>query len=83
MHLAGAGREGVRSRKEGDLPLLLGREKEELQGNQKVETQLRESVNKVLESIINSLQNIPEKLITFQRGLKENLPFFISAICDV
>lgn len=59
MHLSVSGREGVRSRIEDDLPLLLGRKKEELQGNQKVEiNSTEESINKVLKSIINSLQNI-------------------------
>lgn len=48
-HLSGSGREGVRSRMEADLPLLLGRKKEELQGNEKVEIHsAEESINKVL-----------------------------------
>lgn len=49
MHLTGPGREGVRSRMEADLTLLLSRKKEELQGNEKVEIcSAEESVNKVL-----------------------------------
>lgn len=49
MHQSVSGREGVRSRMEADLPLLLGRKKEELHGNQKVEIlSAEESINKVL-----------------------------------
>lgn len=70
---------------EADMPLLLGRKKEELQGNQKLEIHsAEESINKVLnpqptasKTHLKSLSHIKEA-----EG-KPSLFLFISAICNV
>lgn len=66
---------------EAALPLLLGRKKEVLQGNQKVEihsVEIRHPEGPKI--IINCLQNLLEKLFVYPGGRRKTfpLPFYVS-----